>query len=52
MMIALAYEVEPTRDQGEKSLVPLLAQMMEAWRKEDPLAKKNGQWELMHQNFS
>ena len=36
----MAYEVNPTKAQGEKILVPILAQMMEGWRKEDPPTKK------------
>ena len=38
-MIALAYEGNPTKAQGEKTLLPQLAQMMEGWRKEDPPTK-------------
>ena len=38
--IDLAYEINPTKSQGEKTLVPRLAQMMEVWRKEDPPTKK------------
>ena len=38
--VALAYEGNPTKAQGEKTLVPLLAKMMEGWRKEDPPTKK------------
>ena len=37
---ALAYEVNPTKAQNEKILVPRLAQMMEGWKKEDPPTKK------------
>ena len=40
MTVALAYEGNPTTAQGEKTLVPRLAQMMEGWKKEDPSAKK------------
>ena len=40
MTVALAYEVNPTKSQCEKHLVPQLAQMMERWRKEDPPTKK------------
>ena len=40
-MVALAYEGNPTKSQGEKILVPRLAQMIEGWRKEDPPTKKN-----------
>ena len=36
----MAYEDNPTKAQGEKSLVPRLAQMMEVWRKEDLPTKK------------
>ena len=39
-MVALLYEDNPTKAQGEKTLVPRLAQMMEGWRKEDPTTKK------------
>ena len=46
-MVALAYEGNSTKSQGEKTLVPRLAQIMEVWRKEDPPTKKNYQWELM-----
>ena len=38
-MVALAYEGNTTKAQGEKTLVPRLAQMMEGWRKEDPPTK-------------
>ena len=47
--VALAYEGNTTKAQGEKYLLPLLAQMMEGWRKEDPPTKKNCQRELMYQ---
>ena len=36
----MAYEGNPTKPQGEKILVPRLAQMMEGWKKEDPATKK------------
>ena len=36
----MAYEGNPTKTQGEKTLVPRLAQMIEGWRKEDPPTKK------------
>ena len=36
----MACEGNPTKAQGEKSLVPQLAQMKEGWRKEDPPTKK------------
>ena len=49
--IALAYKDNPTKAQGEKILVPRLAQIMEGWRKEDPPTKKNYQWELIYQKF-
>ena len=39
-MIALAYEGNPTKAQGDKALVPRLEQMMEVWRKEDPPTKE------------
>ena len=42
--VALAYEGNHTKAQGEKSLVPRLAQTMEGCRKEDPSTKKNCQW--------
>ena len=51
MTVALDYEDNPTKAQGEKALVPRLAQMMEGWRKEDPTAKIFSQWELIYQNF-
>ena len=35
----MAYEGNPKNTQGEKTLVPRLAQMMEGWRKEDPPTK-------------
>ena len=38
--VALAYGGNPTKAQGEKTLVPLLAQIIEGWRKEDPPTKK------------
>ena len=38
--VALAYEGNPARAQGEKILVPRLSQMMEVCRKEDPPTKK------------
>ena len=38
--VALAYEGNTTKYQGEKTLVPRLAQMMERWRKEYPPTKK------------
>ena len=38
--VPLAYEGNPTKSQGKKTLVPRLAQMMEVWRKYDPLTKK------------
>ena len=38
--VALAYKDNPTKSQGEKMLVPRLAQIMEGWRKEDPPTKK------------
>ena len=38
--VALAYEGNPTKVQGKKTLVPRLAQMMKGWRKEDPPTKK------------
>ena len=38
--VALAYEGNHTKAQGEKSLVPRLAQTMEGCRKEDPPTKK------------
>ena len=37
--VDLAYEGNPTKVQVEKSLVPILAQMMEGWRKEDSPTK-------------
>ena len=40
MAVALAYEGNTTKSQGEKTLVPRLAQMMEGRRKEDPPTKK------------
>ena len=40
MTVALSYEVNPTKSQGEKISIPRLAQMMEGWRKEDPPTKK------------
>ena len=40
MMATLAYEGNPTKSQGKKTIVPRLAQMMERWRKEDPPNKK------------
>ena len=40
MTVALAFEGNPTKAQGEKYLVPRLAQTMEGWRKEDPPTKK------------
>ena len=49
--VALAYEGNPAKSQGEKTLVPRLAQMMEGWRKEDPPTEKNFQWELMYHTF-
>ena len=49
--VALAYEGNPTKVQGEKTLVPRLAQMMKGWRKEDPPNKENCQCGLMYQNF-
>ena len=39
MTVNLAYEGNPTKAQGEKNSVPLLAQIMEGWRKEDPPTK-------------
>ena len=38
--VALAYEGNPTKAQGEKALVTQLAQMMEGRRKGDPPTKK------------
>ena len=38
--VALAYKGNPTKAQGEKSLVPRLAQTTEGRRKEDPPTKK------------
>ena len=37
--IVLAYEVNPTKAQGNKYLVSQLEQTMEVWRKEDPPTK-------------
>ena len=42
--VALAYEGNRKKYQGENILVPRLAQMMEGWRKDDPPTKKNFQW--------
>ena len=50
-MVALAFEVNLTKAQGEKVLVPRLAQTMEGWKKDGPPTKKNCQWELMYQIF-
>ena len=50
-MVDLAYEGNLTKSQGEKNLVPRLAQMMKGWRKEDPPTKKNYQRVLMYQHF-
>ena len=36
----MAYEGNPTKAQGKKSLVPRLAKMMEGWRKEYPPTNK------------
>ena len=36
---ALAYEGKPIKAQGNKDLVPRLAEIMEGWRKEDPPTK-------------
>ena len=38
--VALSYEGNTTKAQGEKILVPRLAQIMEGWRKKDPPTKK------------
>ena len=37
--VALAYEGNTTKSQGEKHLVPRLVQIMEVWRKEDSPTK-------------
>ena len=38
--VSLACEGNPTKAQGETTLVPQLSQMMEGCRKEDPSANK------------
>ena len=50
--VALAYEGNPTKVQGEKALVPRLAHTTTGvWRKKYPSTKINCQWELMYQKF-
>ena len=38
--VTLVYEGNPKKSQGEITILPQLAQMMEGWRKEDPPTKK------------
>ena len=38
--VTWAYEGNPKKVQGKKTLVPRLAKMMEGWRKDDPPTKK------------
>ena len=40
MTVALSYEGNPTRSQGEKPLVTRLAQIMEGYSKKDTPTKK------------
>ena len=40
MTVALACEGNPTKGQSERTLVPILVQMMEGWRKDVPATKK------------
>ena len=40
MIVVLAYKGNPTKAQGEKYLVPHLAQKMGGWRKDYPPTKK------------